>query len=225
VRWQLLLIGIPFGLILLWRRHWHALAALCLGTLLLAWMVPYNWYRIYNRLFVVPAAPNNPLSFLVGPRNLLKVWFSGRHGLFSWSPIVLLSVLGIFAAMKRSKALFFVIALGFLLQSLIDASVHDWWGGWAFGMRRLVELFPLYVFGLAFLIEWARLRLGTMGRAVTLTFVGLSTLWSLVLMLLYMAALLHPDEGTVADAIRVLVELTPDGFASMLATLGARIGL
>jgi hypothetical protein len=43
----------------------------------------------------------------------------------------------------------------FLLQVLINASLYDWGGGWAFGMRRMTELYPVWVIGLATLLHTA----------------------------------------------------------------------
>jgi hypothetical protein len=40
-----------------------------------------------------------------------------------------------------------------VLQALMNGAVADWWGGWSFGMRRMTELYPVFVVGLAVLLS------------------------------------------------------------------------
>ena len=53
----------------------------------------------------------------------------------------------------------------FLVQVWANASTRDWWGGagpegHSFGQRRLLSSLPLFVLGLAFLLEKVRRRSG-----------------------------------------------------------------
>ena len=88
------------------------------------------------------------------PRHLWEVLFSPLHGLFSWHPLTLLAVIGLLAATTRRvwrvTALWFLTA--FALQVLFNSTLPQWWGGHAFGMRRLINSAPLWTFGFAFLL-------------------------------------------------------------------------
>ncbi|OGO05934.1 MAG: hypothetical protein A2Y73_04800 [Chloroflexi bacterium RBG_13_56_8] len=225
VRWQLLLSGIPLGIVLLYQNRWRSLATFCLGVALLAWTIPWSWYHMFGKPLVVPANVDRPWAFLVGPQNLLKVWFSSRHGLFNWSPIVALGMLGALFACQRHPQTAFVLLGAFLVQSLISASVADWWAGWSFGMRRMVELYPLYVMGLA--LAWERIarpetfqpgRTSRIGKAVYSSAVGLSVVWSLFLFIVYASVSIHQGEGTSGEAVALLMQ----GDASVLLTIASR---
>lgn len=206
VRWQLLLIGPPLALIPLLRRRWQALGAFALGALALLWPLPLVWWRTFGKPLVLPAIHQHPFTFLVGPRYLPQTWFAGRHGLFVWSPLVALCLAGMVLSWRRSRHLAAVALASFAFQALLNASVNDWWGGAAFGARRMVELYPLYVLGLT---EWFQFPQGKMERALAWACVGLAVGWCLMLLLVYRSGRLDHEFGTAAQALNVLRQKGP----------------
>jgi hypothetical protein len=164
VRWQLALCVLPPGVVLLWQRRPRLLIPLALGFLALAWLAPYSWWRMFGSPWVIPAADQNRAAFLVWPVYLGQVLFSGKKGLFVWAPPTALAVLGWITLYGRCRMLSVALAAMFVLQVLINASVYDWWAGWGFGMRRMVELYPAFVLGLASLLSAAVGR-GALRRA------------------------------------------------------------
>ncbi len=92
---------------------------------------------------------------------LVQTLFSSRHGLFWWSPLLLLSAWGI-ARRVRAERGADPFLTGWLLSFLVlwyaNSSWYAWWFGEAFGARAFLELGPLFVMGLAFAYQEARLR-------------------------------------------------------------------
>ncbi|MGH9692420.1 MAG: hypothetical protein ACRD4C_15305 [Candidatus Acidiferrales bacterium] len=82
------------------------------------------------------------------------VLFSASHGLFVYTPILLLAVIGLLALWRTAPQLGIacvLIAGGF--YSLI--SFYPWWGGaFSFGNRFFVSLTPIFVLGLAATFSW-----------------------------------------------------------------------
>jgi hypothetical protein len=117
---------------------------------------------LYGGAFVVRGAG----SFLdYAHPKLLEVLFSARNGLFSHHPLLLVGLAGfvwlLAARPVEVPGWFLWTLLGtFLVQVWMNASVHDWWSGHSFGQRRLLSSLPLFVFGLAFLLEKVRRRSG-----------------------------------------------------------------
>ncbi len=167
VRWQLALCVLPLGLALLWQKRARLLIPLALGFLVLAWLVPYSWWRMFGSPWVIPAAEQNRAAFLVWPAYLWQVLFSGKKGLFVWAPATVLAVLGWITLVGKHRMLSVTLAAMFVLQVLMNASVYDWWAGWGFGMRRMIELYPAFVLGLASLLSAAFVR-GALRRACQL---------------------------------------------------------
>jgi hypothetical protein len=158
VRWQLALLAFPIGAHLLWRRRWGETVRFGLGTLSLAWLVPLSWYQMFGQALVVPAAVQNARPFLGVPVHAVDVLIADEGGLFPWSPLTLVALAGLVALWRKERWLAGVALAAFLLQVLINGGVHDWAAGWSYGMRRLTELYPFFVLGLAYLLA-ARGRL------------------------------------------------------------------
>ena len=152
VRWQLALVALPMVAPLLWRRCWGEIVRLGVGMASLAWLVPLSWWSMFGTFLVVPAAVQNQSPFLGWPVHALDVVASAKRGLFMWSPLTLVATIGLFVLWRRERRLAAVALVACLLEVLINGSVEDWNAGWAFGMRRLTELYPFFVAGLAALL-------------------------------------------------------------------------
>lgn len=152
VRWQLALLLVPIGLHLAWQRRWADLARLATGTASLAWLVPLSWYGMFGQPFVVPAAIQNSRPFLGPPVHALDVLVALQGGLFPWAPLTLLATIGLALLWRRERRVAGVALGAFALQVLINGGVSDWAAGWSYGMRRLTELYPFFVVGLAALL-------------------------------------------------------------------------
>jgi len=153
VRWQLALVALPLAVYLLWHKRWSFLARFAAGFVAVAWLVPYSWWRMFGSPWVIPAAEQNRAAFLVWPEFAPQVLFSAEKGLFVWAPLTGLALLGLVPLARRHRGLSLSLAALFLLQTLINGAVYDWWAGWGFGMRRMVELYPVFVVGLAVLLS------------------------------------------------------------------------
>lgn len=88
----------------------------------------------------------------------LQVLFSANHGLLSWTPILVLSVLGIFffwRAVPRAGAAFLLAVASFYF---LIAAYPDWAGISSYGNRFFVSLTVFFILGLAiFFSRFARL--------------------------------------------------------------------
>ena len=82
-----------------------------------------------------------------------SVLFSSRHGLWSWTPILIFAVFGLFFLRKRSSLLGLGCILVFLSYYYFIASYPDWHGISSFGNRFFVSLTPIFVLGLAKIVE------------------------------------------------------------------------
>lgn len=112
--------------------------------------------------------------------HLLAVLFDPGHGLFLWSPVLLLAVLGLGAlCTARREATLTLLGLGLLLQVWINGSIESWHMAGAFGSRRFVAATPMFAFGLAAVLA---VVVGRAGRTAAATLVALFAWWNLSLM-------------------------------------------
>lgn len=168
VRWQMALLVCAMALPLLVHRRWRGLALFAAGFWAVAWHVLYTWQWMVGRPKPLAATET---GFLNLPVHTLDVLFSDGRGLFVWAPLTLLGVIGLVLLGRRWPAWALSLGAAFGLQALINGGVIDWWGGWSFGMRRMTELYPIFVLGLACLLDraagWPRgVRVGLWALAV-----------------------------------------------------------
>jgi hypothetical protein len=134
---------------------------------------------IFNRWLPQPA-PNISFDFL--HPHLLDLLVSTHHGWLSWSPLVALSFLGLPAVVRRLEWLgagLLVVGLG---EFWINASVTDWWGGNAFGARRMTDQSLLVGLGLAATFGWLIQR--RLARVATVL-LGAGVAWTVLLLAQY----------------------------------------
>jgi hypothetical protein len=177
VRWQVALIVWAVALWLPLCRKWRETGLFALGFWAVAWHVLYTWNWMFGRPLVLSATESGFLSF---PAHFFHVLFSDGRGLFVWSPLTLLGLIGWGLLARHRRWLALSLGAAFLLQAFINGGVVDWWGGWSFGMRRMTELYSLFVIGLACLLDRAEprwLRKGLWAAA------ALCTCFSLLLLL------------------------------------------
>ena len=118
------------------RRLW--LAGWLGGGLAVA-LLPQVWAlrQIYGRWLLVPQGG----AFLrFWDPSVLDVLFSWHHGFVSWTPLAGLLLLTSFVFAYRKPALGLPLLAFVTVEIYVAAAALDWWGGAAFGARRLVSL-------------------------------------------------------------------------------------
>ncbi len=104
------------------------------------------WTVLYGQPLALPQGP----SFMqwADPHPFLLL-FSDSHGLFTWAPILVPATIGLVTWFRREPVIALPMTVVLLASVYTNAAVADWWAGEAFGARRFLSLFPLFVVGLA----------------------------------------------------------------------------
>jgi hypothetical protein len=104
------------------------------------------WTVLYGQPLAIPQGP----SFMQwSAPHLAAVLFSDKHGLFSWAPILIAAAAGLVTLVRRQPGLSTGLFALVLPAWYVNAAVADWWAGEAYGARRFLSLYPLFVLGLA----------------------------------------------------------------------------
>lgn len=93
-------------------------------------------------------------SWFLNSPAFLKVCFSSDHGLFSWTPIILPAVIGMWLLRKRDEILGLYSIIVFVAFLYVIGCYQDWDGLSSFGNRFFVSLTILFVLGLAGFIDY-----------------------------------------------------------------------
>jgi hypothetical protein len=176
-RWNDVVLALPVfaleavGLLRRWRPEGAAafarlagcVTAAAGGMLLFAAPQLYAWQVFHGRPWV-----RYPEHYVGVPlHGLLATLVSDRHGLFVWTPITVLAVTGLLLLLRRRRELAVVALSSLALLVLANCTARDWWGGAAFGMRRLVSATPLFVLGLAVFLDEAARGFGLAGSGAS----------------------------------------------------------
>lgn len=82
--------------------------------------------------------------------HFLDVLIDPAHGLFLWTPLLIVAFLGLIRGMARLGAAGVFVTMALLAQVYINGSVLSWHQAGAFGSRRFVDSTALFVIGFAF---------------------------------------------------------------------------
>jgi hypothetical protein len=112
---------------------------------------------------------------------LLQVLFSSDHGMFSWTPILMLAAIGLFLLSNRNVLLGIGSVLTFLSFYFFIASYPDWDGLSSFGNRFFVSLTPIFILGLCALLNGFGDWIGKPSRAElsAALVIGLFSVWNM----------------------------------------------
>ncbi|MDP6373168.1 MAG: hypothetical protein QF463_00560 [Vicinamibacterales bacterium] len=113
------------------------------------------WRAMYGRFVLTPQGSD--FMRWTEPQIAAVLW-SWNHGLFSWTPALLLAVGGLYWLHRHDRLLGWGSAVVVLIAVYINASVVDWWGGEAFGARRFVSYTVFFALGLTAIASTERLR-------------------------------------------------------------------
>lgn len=150
---SIMVVGCVGIWLLLNNRRWfvqYCIAGLPLALLLLT----FNYYYLggpfqFAQLteaenLVAPAA--GALSLWQTPltEGLTGILFSPSRGLLIYSPVFALSFAGAWVAWRDQRyRVLLPLSVAVLLIFLVNARWFNWWGGWSFGYRLLVDTAPL----------------------------------------------------------------------------------
>ena len=84
----------------------------------------------------------------------LKVCLSSEHGLFSWTPVTLLAVVGLLLLRRHDRVLAIFSICVFVVYLYVIGCYQDWHGLSSYGNRFFISLTSLFVLGLAALFDW-----------------------------------------------------------------------
>ncbi|MFH1788386.1 MAG: hypothetical protein ABH834_03285 [Candidatus Altiarchaeota archaeon] len=133
------------------------------------------WKTIYGSYFTVPQGE----GFMDWAHpHLTDFLFSGKHGLFSWTPIHLLGCAGLYMLARKDRKTAIILAVAVLLQIYLNSAVSSWHGDWSFGARRMVGSIPVFAIGLTVLLESVKTRL----RIIIVIAVAAAVAWNILLL-------------------------------------------
>jgi hypothetical protein len=138
----------PYGIVLRWGVGF-AVMALTAAVVFVPQLIAYR--AITGRF-----GPSRVVTgkFTWTSPNFFNVMFDAAHGLFVWTPVLLLAVLGLILLWRRDRLLTSALALTLVLQLYVTGSFLTWQSASSFGQRRFINSTSIFVLGFAALAAW-----------------------------------------------------------------------
>jgi hypothetical protein len=151
--------------------------------------------------------------------HFLAVLFSSEHGLFSWTPLLLLATAGLIIFRWREPRVGTPLLAAALAFYVFIACYPDWAGISSFGNRFFVSLTPLFVLGLSVLLARTATLFRTQRAAAATSSIVLAAfmLWNAAFMFQWGAHLI-PPRGPISwtQMIRNQFQVVPRHLATHL---------
>lgn len=144
--------------------------------------------------FVVYSYEEQGFSFL--RPHLFQVLFSFRKGWLTYTPLMVLPLVGIIVLWRRNRGIAAPVLGYFLLNIWVVSAWDIWWYGGSIGQRALVQSYAVLSIPLAYFLSWA-------WEPVRRTAVVGLTVGALLLLLVdlnlfqhwqYMQSIIHPED-------------------------------
>lgn len=136
-----------------YHQKWKVIVVFSITLFLLS--IQFFFWKITTGHFIVNSyGDNSGEGFDWLQPYTLDVLFSFRKGWFIYTPIMILSVIGLFIWRKKNPTNGIVIILVFLLFLYIISSWTTWWYATSFSQRALIDIYPLLIIGLGFYIQF-----------------------------------------------------------------------
>jgi hypothetical protein len=164
VRWQnSVLLVLPGLELLLWLkrepRAWQSaiVSGAVLGATVFVGAFPQMaaWKVLFGE-WLLRYPPHGAGFVRLDHPFLMETFFSSRHGLLSWTPVLWLGFVGFIPACRRRLAVAAPLALALGVMSYVNVCAGDWWAGASFSNRRFDSTLPLLALGMAASLEWLR---------------------------------------------------------------------
>lgn len=154
---SVLLIPIIFYVFFVKRK---AVLYYCVSLVLSS--IPFVLYNIYMLDSLFGGYNNNMNILVIGTSTLLNtlgLLFSPNRGLFVYSPILIISLLGMYRVSaienRNIRTFLYLFLVSLLLNILVYASFNThWWGGWCYGPRFLSGMLPIIIIYIAVFLNY-----------------------------------------------------------------------
>lgn len=205
VRWQeLVVLAIPAWDLV--KRPGRVTRVIYYGSGVMVGIIPQLavWYRLYGSPFL---KPQQQAIFWLSPDFAATLW-SSHHGLLVWTPLYILTTLGLlFYCWKRPAD--GLPLLGFFLVQIYINSAFNPHGGRSFGIRRLTDCTLIMGLGYAHLLMLVRAQKSLFLKGLTASLSLAAVLWTLALTVAFRFNLiqgeLYVTYGEVIGAVRQVV--------------------
>jgi len=108
-------------------------------------------YKIQTGFYIVYSYSQEGFNFL--DSHFIDILFSYKKGLFLYTPLTFVSLIGGYFMYKKSKYELFTLLVFFSILTYVMSSWWNWWYGGSFSARVYVEYLPIFAILLSYILQ------------------------------------------------------------------------
>ncbi|MBN2056251.1 hypothetical protein JW905_15105, partial [bacterium] len=162
------------------RKRLGAFFAFLAGTLPCLVLQGTLWKIVHGAFFLdrtLMGTGDIPTFDILKP-HLLEMLFSNQHGLFNWTPLLVVAVVGFIPLIRAQPRMGCYVVVTFAVQTYYNSCRSEWWN-LGFGIRRYANYAVLFALGFAALYEFCR---RSWLRALLTVLTVLAAIWNVTFM-------------------------------------------
>ncbi len=119
---------------------------------LIVWIPQFVYWKTITGHYIYYSYGEDERFFFLNPQ-IINGLFSYRKGWFIYAPIMLFSVIGIGIMYRNLRQHFLAVSLFFVVNVYIIFSWWSWWYGGSYGIRPLIDTYPVLAIPMAVFIS------------------------------------------------------------------------
>ncbi len=162
--------------------------ALLIGVLIFGFLIFLQFWNIHSQhgIWQFNAYSTEEFDFLTNPK-IPEVLFGFRKGLFVYSPFLLLIFPALWFLYRSNRFAFLWFLIFTLIYTYVLASWWCWYYGGSLGMRAMIDVFPVLIIPIVFMIQ----RLNRFFKLLIVVFTFLMIQYNLILNYQLVRSILH----------------------------------
>ncbi len=188
-------------------------AIILLGFIIFASMTLLQFYAYKIQVGTWFTSPYQGEGFFWDQPMMGRVLFSYRKGWFVYTPLMFLSLIGIFWMVKKKSQFTIPVIAFFVINLYVVSCWWNWWYGGGYGMRALIESMAVMAIPIALFLEAILSR-----KVVAYFFTALLPLficYNFITMHQYKHGIIHYDSMSKASYWAIFGTLHPAAKATM----------
>lgn len=147
------------------------------GLFVVVWIPQFIYWKVMTGVFFYYSYGSNGGSFFFDHPQIINQLFSYRKGWLIYTPVMVLSIVGIPILYKRIKSVALPVTIYFVAMIYLLSSWWSWWFGGGYGIRSYIDMYGVLAIPMAATVDWAY-RKNFIVKAVTIlvviSFIGLN---------------------------------------------------
>ena len=141
--------------VLFYLQRWYLVLIMLCGFFI-PWIPQFLYWKAVTGHYLFFTYAEKGATFYFAHPHIFDSLFSFRKGWLIYTPVMVISLVGIFFMRTRAREWFLALVIYVMAMIYVQSSWWCWWFGGGFGLRPYISMYPLLAIPMAFLLGHLR---------------------------------------------------------------------